>query len=184
MLKKTTIDKELMILGEPIWTSYGTFHFLSYREYIEYAEDLSVISLTLLHYYYMYRDILIKENAPRKSLIALMDMKEIKLFDFIRDPMNYNLLESYTRVFGKMLKHDTIDYSDPKVYYAMEEEDFLTIRKNILTMNLIKEEKLSPSPKVQRHFDMAKKRERETSSAPNTEAILTSLHVEIGRAHV
>lgn len=173
------ISDEELIFGEPIETIYGTIRFYSYKEYVKRLTDLSLISFSTLKFYYIIRSQLLEANAPKSDLIDLMGMKEIPLFDYVR--MNPQVLEAYARVFGELISHENINYRHLDLYYEMEEEDFLNIRSIIMKMNMLQEERMSPSPRVQDRIDRGKKlKMRENGDAPTTESILTSIFVETG----
>lgn len=180
MLKlRTEISDEELIFGEPIKTIYGTIRFYSYKEYVKRLSELSLISFSTLKFYYLFRSQLLEAKAPKSDLIELMKMKEIPLFDYVK--MNPQVLEAYATVFGELIEHENINYRHLDLYYEMEEEDFLRIRSIIMKMNMLQEEKMSPSPRVQDRIDKGKElKARENGEAPTTESILTSIFVATG----
>lgn len=192
--------EDLFIFGEPVETFYGTFKFLDYKEYNQSIIDLSIISFSMLKFYYMYRENLIEQKASKKDLVDLMGLKEVELYDFLREDyvrkkeyqQNTGIqtdayLESYMRVFNKMITNINIpDFSDPVVYFGSETkqpmslEDFYNIRNTVMRMNLVKEEQMSPSPRVQKYLDKSKAMKAKNSEPPNTTTIMTSIFLHTG----
>lgn len=200
-LRKLTPEVEdLFIFGEPLETFYGTFRFYDYREYNQRIQDLSLMSFSILKFYYMYRENLIEQKASKADLVALMDLKEVDLFDFLRDdhlrrkqyselsgmPTN-SYLDSYKRVFNDLITNDNIpSFLDDEIYFGgenrmpMEAEDFYNMREIAMRMNLVKEEQMSPSPRVQKFLDKSKAMKNKNSEAPNTTTIMTSIFLHTG----
>lgn len=200
-LRKLTPEVEdLFIFGEPLETFYGTFRFYDYKEYNQRIQDLSLMSFSTLKFYYMYRANLIEQKASQADLIALMDLKEVDLFDFLRDdhlrrkqyselsgmPTN-SYLDSYKRVFNDLITNDNIpSFLDDEIYFGsetrmpMEAEDFYNMRDIAMRMNLVKEEKMAWSPKVQDYWDKAKELKNKNSEPPNTTTIMTSIFLHTG----
>lgn len=195
--------EDLFIFGEPVETFYGTFKFLDYKEYNQSVIDLSVISFSMLKFYYMYRENLIEQKASKKDLVDLMGLKEVELYDFLREDyvrkkeyqQNTGIqtdayLESYMRVFNKMITNINIpDFNDPAVYFGSETkqpmslEDFYNIRNTVMRMNLVKEEQMSPSPRVQKYLDKSKAMKSKNSEPPNTTTIMTSIFLHTGTSY-
>lgn len=200
-LRKLTPEVEdLFIFGEPVETFYGTFRFYDYREYNQRIQDLSLMSFSILKFYYMYRENLIEQKASKADLVALMDLKEVDLFDFLRDDhlrkKQYgelsgvridSYLDSYKRVFNDLITNDNIpSFLDDEIYFGsetrmpMEAEDFYNMREIAMRMNLVKEEQMSPSPRVQKFLDKSKAMKNKNSEAPNTTTIMTSIFLHTG----
>lgn len=200
-LRKLTPEVEdLFIFGEPLETFYGTFRFYDYKEYNQRIQDLSLMSFSILKFYYMYRENLIEQKASKADLVALMDLKEVDLFDFLRDDhlrkKQYgelsgvridSYLDSYKRVFNDLITNDNIpSFLDDEIYFGsetrmpMEAEDFYNMREIAMRMNLVKEEQMSPSPRVQKFLDKSKAMKNKNSEAPNTTTIMTSIFLHTG----
>lgn len=178
-----TLDhvKDLLIFGEPIETFYGTFRFYSYKEYIENLSSLAVIKTTSLGFYYAVRSDMKKNNATLAELQELKKTQDITLFEHVKS--RPEIAQHYTKVFDDVLKSDLFDSFSYEVIVQLKEEDFLNMRNIVLNMNMLKEEKMSPSPTVQDRLDKDREFKSKNSSSPNTETMFSALFVYTGKSY-
>ena len=174
-------DEELLIFGDSIETEYGTFRFYGYHEYLKRMEYLTMMSFSMLKFYYTFRSQMKEAKASREELITLKEIRYEELFDFIRGQRE--VLFSYLTVFGELIDHPTVDYGDPEIFMNLESDDFYRMRQLILRMHLLKEERLSPSIAVQDQLDKGKKFRSAGQESPNTDAIISSIVVATGMTY-
>lgn len=178
-------EKEYFIFGKSLETPFGTIRFYSYKEYQERMKELSIISFSMLKFYYLFRSFLIEQKAPRSDRKALMSLKEMDLYDFLRTSYlqgDKGYLEAYMTVFSDLITNENdVDFTDPEVYFKyMDHEQFYELREIVMTMNLLKEEKMSPNPRVQEFLEKSKRFKNKGKVAPNTETIFSSIFIESG----
>lgn len=176
---KKMLDGQVMILGKPIETQFGQIRFYSYQEYINNIEHLTLISFSVLKFYYTYRTQLKEMGASQEELVELKKMQEIELFDFVMS--NPEVLHAYLKVINDVVTpNEAYDFSQAELISRMDINDFYTLREIIMQMNLLKEEKMSPSPRVQDQLDKGKAFRMKDKEAPNTDTILSSIFVATG----
>jgi hypothetical protein len=135
--------KEFYILGLPIQTEIGNCHFIKVKEYPDYFMDLQVISLTKNHIINKYHEL----NKDRSLDEFIEELNRVSLYEIaIGIP---DVKESYFNVFSKV-------FNDDQTLTMLTEENFDYYRKLIMEMNVLKEEKLSPNPEIQRAIDRSR----------------------------
>lgn len=173
------LSEEAMILGNPIVTPFGKIRFYNYQEYVSNIEELTMMSFSILKFYYLYRAHMKELGASQKELVELKKMQEIELFDFVL--ANKEVLAAYIKVINDLVEpNEVYDFSQAETFFKMDANDFYMLRQIILHMNLLKEEKLSPSPRVQDQLDKGKAFRAKGKDAPNTDTILSSIFVATG----
>lgn len=172
-----------LIFGQPIETYYGKARFYTYTEFLERQVELNYISMSVLGYYYAIRRELINQGASKQELIELKEMQKIELFDFIR--ITPFVLEAYKKVFHEVFElpeEEQGKYLDTDFYITMDKEDFYNMRDIVMRINLLKEEVMSPSPRVQDRFDREKERKRrEAGEGATIETVLSTLTLFTGK---
>lgn len=172
-----------LIFGQPIETYYGRARFYTYTEFLERQIELNYISTTILGFYYAIRRELIKQKATKEDLIELKKMQEVELFDFVR--ITPFILEAYKKIFHEVFElpeEEQGKYLDTDFYITMDKEDFYNMRDIVMRINLLKEEVMSPSPRVQDRFDREKERKRrEAGEGATIETVLSTLTLFTGK---
>lgn len=165
-------NKELFIFGKPIETPYGIIRFLTYEEYLMNTHDLSIISMNVLHLYYQYRNFF-EKTREKEALDALEEFKKLHLFDIVQEDTNLKL--SYINIFNIVFdKNENIDFN----LLFSDKDIFMFIRKLIMDMNILVEEKVSPNPEIQKMFDKSKRVKSIDSQKQSFVDIVTSIAVE------
>ncbi|NUJ16866.1 hypothetical protein FKN04_09695 [Bacillus glycinifermentans] len=141
-------SQELFILGIPIDTPIGKCHFLKMKDYNDYAAYLNLIKMSKNEIVYRYSQL--NKNGELNELIE--EMKKLPLFDIVNQLPNFN--EAYSEVFQKVFQNEDI-------FELIDRDNFISIRKLIIEMHCLKEEKISPNPEVQRRIEQSKRLKRQ-----------------------
>ncbi|MCF7618662.1 hypothetical protein [Bacillus sonorensis] len=139
---------ELFILGIPVDTPIGKCHFLKMKDYNDYAAYLNLIKMSKNEIVYRYSQL--NKNGELNELIE--EMKKLPLFDIVNQLPNFN--EAYSEVFQKVFQNEDI-------FKLIDRDNFISIRKLIIEMHCLKEEKISPNPEVQRRIEQSKRLKRQ-----------------------
>lgn len=139
--------RDFYILGMPIETEIGDCHFIKVKEYPDLFLDLQVLSLTKNHLISKYTELNQKEKNPiLDSLIEEMGKADLyTIANWIPD-----LQGAYIRVFSKV-------FNNEEILLSINEDNFNAIRKLIMDMNWIKEEKVNPNPEIQKAIERSKR---------------------------
>ena len=129
-------NKEFYILGLPINTSIGECQFLKVKDYPDYYMHLQYASMTKDHILLTYR----KANKSGDLNSALEAMENMTHLELVVGLEEFNKI--YAELFIKL-------FGDPDVLSKLTNENFPVIRKMILDMNCVKEEKVNPNPEIQ-----------------------------------
>ncbi|ASB89384.1 hypothetical protein OZL92_16750 [Bacillus sonorensis] len=141
-------SQELFILGIPVDTPIGKCHFLKMKDYNDYAAYLNLIKMSKNEIVYRYSQL--NKNGELNELIE--EMKKLPLFDIVNQLPNFN--EAYSEVFQKVFQNEGI-------FELIDRDNFISIRKLIIEMHCLKEEKISPNPEVQRRIEQSKRLKRQ-----------------------
>ncbi|KRT93782.1 hypothetical protein ABE068_18480 [Bacillus glycinifermentans] len=141
-------SQELFILGIPVDTPIGKCHFLKMKDYNDYAAYLNLIKMSKNEIVYRYSQL--NKNGELNELIE--EMKKLPLFDIVNQLPNFN--EAYSEVFQKVFQNEDI-------FELIDRDNFISIRKLIIEMHCLKEEKISPNPEVQRRIEQSKRLKRQ-----------------------
>lgn len=141
-------SQELFILGIPVDTPIGKCHFLKMKDYNDYAAYLNLIKMSKNEIVYRYSQL--NKNGELNELIE--EMKKLPLFDIVNQLPNFN--EAYSEVFQKVFQNEDI-------FELIDQDNFTSIRKLIIEMHCLKEEKISPNPEVQRRIEQSKRLKRQ-----------------------
>jgi hypothetical protein len=162
-IQVTLSDSEISF-KKPVETPFGLMRFLTYDEYLDLDSQLGWVGQNVLHIFYLIRKTIPKEN--KQELKKLNQIKELSLRELVLE--HTEILSAYQIILSYML--DINDYSkDSETFIPVladifsNDDSFLLMREYIMKMNLIKEEKVSPNPKLQEIFD----RDKEVNKAKN-----------------
>lgn len=171
------IQDSQYIFAKPVMTPYGIMRFLTYEEYMDNIQALSVISQNVLHLFYIFR----------KS-IPIHRKQELKEFDSFKDRdlndivyEHQDLRAAYMQILVLMLdQNEYIQTSDDLLLVLQDifenKEAFMVMRDLIMKMNLLKEEKVSPQARLQQIFENDKKlRAAKDKDAPTHMDIIASI---------
>ncbi|WP_270574313.1 hypothetical protein [Bacillus glycinifermentans] len=141
-------SQELFILGIPVDTPIGKCHFLKMKDYNDYAAYLNLLKMSKNEIVYRYSQL--NKNGELNELIE--EMKKLPLLDIVNQLPNFN--EAYSEVFQKVFQNEDI-------FELIDQDNFTSIRKLIIEMHCLKEEKISPNPEVQRRIEQSKRLKRQ-----------------------
>ncbi|MFJ7915851.1 MULTISPECIES: hypothetical protein [unclassified Lysinibacillus] len=163
-------DKNLFIFGETVNTKFGSIRFLTYREYLSHAAEINLIAQNSLHIYYNYRNQLKEAMADESSLKALMEIKEADLLEIVLSTRQ--LLNAYLKIFQLVF-----DGNEEKQYEIIFEssESFHFVRRLIMDMNVITEDKVSPNEEIQRAIERSRRFKQQSSQEQTFVDIVTSI---------
>ncbi|MCM3387332.1 hypothetical protein M3649_04185 [Ureibacillus chungkukjangi] len=143
-------NRDYFIFGEPIQTKFGAVRFLTYKEYLSYLPQLSLISMNTLHIYYHYKNEVKKPTEEEKQ--TLLEFKETPLYQIVLSTPQF--LQTYIEIFTKLITfNENVDCSE----IFANEKDFMDIRKLIMDMNVVTEEEVSPNEEIQRGFERSRR---------------------------
>lgn len=144
--------------ASPVDTPFGKMRFLTYDEYLELDAHLGWIGQNSLHVYYLLRSTIPKDdkNKFKEGLKEIKKVKEASLREIVLDFPQ--ILTAYQIVLSHMLDQNEYAQTTDSFISVLSDifstdESFLLIRSYIMKMNLIKEEKVSPNPKIQELFE-------------------------------
>lgn len=170
-------NKDFYIFGKPIETKFGKVRFLTYIEYLENLGELSIMSFNTLHYYHQYRKYFNngKHNQNEQQEIDnfLESIKKEKLYNIIIS--NEQNIEPYIKIFSLVLENK--EYIN-EIFKS--EEDFLSIRKLVLDMQMIQEEEVSENPEIQEYIDASKEQKSMNAEKQTFSDIVSSIVVGAG----
>lgn len=143
--------------AKPVETPFGTLRHLEYEEYLDLSGELGWIAQNTLHFYYMILKTIPKHHKEERK--KAKEFKNNALRDIV---LTYEQVAlAYQQILMKML--DQNDFAqDPETYAKVivdifsQDESFLLIRDYIMKMNLLREEKVSPNPRLQEIFERDK----------------------------
>jgi len=167
-----------LIFADPVMTPFGSMRFLTYREYMENQQALSIISQNVLHLYYIFR-----KSIPPHDKEALKEFKSFKERDDLHNIVfdNGELRNAYIKILYLMMdKNETINNADDMLAILTDifenKSAFLDIRDLIMRMHLLKEEKVSPNLRLQEIFERDKKiKAEQEDNSPTHMDILASI---------
>ncbi|KAA6472259.1 hypothetical protein [Bacillus swezeyi] len=155
-------SQELFILGIPVDTPIGKCHFLKMKDYNDYAAYLNLIKMSKNEIVYRYSQL--NKNGELNELIE--EMKKLPLFDIVNQLQNFN--EAYFEVFQKV-------FQNKDIFELIERDNFISIRKLIIEMHCLKEEKISPNPEVQRRIEQSKRLKRQEQELLEVHDMVSSI---------
>jgi len=171
------IKDSQFIFKHPVTSPFGLMRFLTYEEYMDNQAELSIISQNVLHLFYIFR-----KSIPvhRKQELKEFDsFKTRELHDIVYE--HPELRAAYMKIFILMLDQNEFMRSSEDALMVLQDifenkDAFLMMRDLIMKMNLLKEEKVSPQPRLQQIFENDKKIKAERDkNAPTHMDILTSI---------
>lgn len=145
-------DKDLFIFGEDVLTDIGILRFLTYREFLQNTDELQLIAQNTLHIYYQYKNQLKEVNASREELESLKEIKDIDLYEIVIGTQQ--ILNAYLKIFQLVFDRNE---KLPVEQVFSSPEKFHFIRKLIMDMNVITEEKVSPNEEIQSAIERSKR---------------------------
>lgn len=164
-----TVDRSKFITKKPVEVEYATFRFLTFEEYIDCQESLSIISLSTLNIYYNYKKV--SEKPTEEELIFLKDLKDRPLREnVLRDEL---FIYHYLNIIEKVVEFK----EGYDIEYLFETDDrFMKMRKIIMDMNLAREEKAYYNEEMQKGIDLKKKfNSGKQGQSQSPEDIITSI---------
>lgn len=171
------VDRQKFIFKKPVILEFGVVNFLAIEDYIDLQNDLGIIGMNNLHLFYAFKKLL--NTNDEVQLNELRKLKETNLYPIVTS--DESLLSSYIRVFQVV-----IEFSEGfNLQYIFEDEDrFMAVRKIVMDMNLIKEEKVFKDERLQKGEDMKKKIDSvKNKDAQTIEDIVTSVRVKSGTSY-
>ncbi|MFJ7982433.1 hypothetical protein ACIQ1D_19405 [Lysinibacillus xylanilyticus] len=163
-------DKNLFIFNEPVDTQFGSIRFLTYREYLSHSSEISLISQNTLHIYYNFKNQLKEAKADEKSIEALKELKESNLLEIVLTTRQ--LLNAYLKIFQLVFDGN----EEPQLERIFEtSENFHFVRRLVMDMNVITEEKVSPNEEIQRAIERSRRFKQQSSQEQTFVDIVTSI---------
>lgn len=129
-------NKEFYILGLPIKTAIGECQFLKVKDYPDFYMHLQIVSMSKDHILNTYHKA--NKNGELDGLIGAM--KDMPLIELIRALDEFK--KAYAELFIKL-------FGNEDILENLTNDNFPSIRKMILDMNCVKEEKINPNPEIQ-----------------------------------
>ena len=145
-------DKNLFIFGEDVLTDFGVMRFLTYREFLQNANDLQLIAQNTLHIYYHYKNQLKDARASKEEFEALKELKDIDLYEIVVSTKQ--ILNAYLKIFQLVFDRNE---NLPLEQVFSSPENFHFIRKLVMDMNVLTEEKVSPNEEIQSAIERSKR---------------------------
>lgn len=162
------IRREKFMFGEEVATSYGTVRFLKYKEYIDLQWELSIISMNVLHFYWLYmKDYNSLNDEAKKEVV---EMKDMSLYQFILKSPNF--ANAYLSVYKKVLLQ-----SENLEQIFDSEELFIGFRSLIMDMNVLNESPTSPNQEIQKYYDERRKLQQKESGDQDISDVVSSIVV-------
>lgn len=163
-------DKNLFIFGEDIQTEYGVLRFLTYREYLQNSMELQLVAQNTLHIYYHYKNQLKESRASKDEVEALKELKDVNLYEIVLSTKQ--LLNAYLKIFQLVFdKNEEAPYeqvfSKPDIFHF--------VRKLVMDMNVLTEEKVSPNEEIQSAIERSKRVKKNNSEEQSFVDIVTSI---------
>lgn len=162
------VNTSKFITKSPVETEYGTFRFLTIEEYIDYQESLSMLSLGTLNLYYSYKKVIGKPTD--EEVLFLKTLKDTPLRQVVIQDMS--LLKYYVSIIDKvMVFKENFDIE----YVFSTDEIFMEVRKIIMDMNLVKEEKAFYNEELQEGIERSKMLNSNKGEIQTPEDIITCI---------
>ena len=163
------INKTKFIIKKPVELEYGTINFLDIEQYIDYQAELGIIPMNNLHLYYAYKKLM--KTSSKEELEKLKILKDTELYKIVISD-DY-MISCYFKIFTLVTDFKE-GYSIESVFES--EERFMTLRKLIMEMNLLKEEKVFKNEELQEGHEMRKQMESiQNGESQSIEDIITSV---------
>lgn len=161
-------DKNLFIFGETIQTKLGILRFLTYREYLMLMPELSLISQNTLHIYYQYKQQIATDDTG--VIEALEALKETELLEIVLSTQS--MLNAYLKVF-RLVFDVNEEFMLEDVFSSVMNFNF--IRKLVMDMNVLTEEKVSPNEEIQKALERSRRVKQNNSEEQSFVDIVTSI---------
>lgn len=163
-----TVDRSKFITKKPVEVEYATFRFLTFEEYIDCQESLSIISLSTLNIYYNYRKVIPKPTEDEE--VFLKTLKDTPLRHIIlSDELFFNNYLEIIKLVAEFKEGYDIEY------LFENDEIFMEMRKIIMDMNLAREEKAFRNEELQEGMERGKKMNRGNEESQTAEDIITCI---------
>ena len=163
-------DKNLFIFGESVLTDFGELRFLTYREFLQNSADLQLISQNSLHIYYYYKTQLKAIGANASDIEQLKELKDADLYEIVLSTKQ--ILNAYLKIFQLVFdRNDNI----PLEQIFSKTEIFHFVRKLIMDMNVLTEEKVSPNEEIQSAIERSRRVKQNNSEEQSFVDIVTSI---------
>lgn len=150
--------RDFYILGLPIETSIGECHFIKIKDYYKFAQYLNLVRMS--------RDEIAYSLFSANQTESSKEVKKLTLFEVVTQLPLFT--EAYHKVLSKM-------FNDEGILEKVTHENFTEIRKLILDMNLLKEEKINPNPIIQKAIERSKRLKSLESSELNLTNMISSI---------
>lgn len=165
-------DKDMFIFGDDVITDYGKIRFLSYKEFLMCPNEVALIGQNVLHIYYYFLNDLNKRNAKKEELDALKEIKESNLLEIVLSTPA--LLSAYLKVFNLVFDMNSEqDVSFEKLFSDVN--IFMFVRKIVMDMNIIVEERVSPNEVIQKAFERSNRIKSRNAPKQSNGDIITSI---------
>ena len=169
-VKDNNYDKNLFIFGESVLTDFGELRFLTYREFLQNSGDLQLISQNSLHIYYYYRNQLKAVGANASDIEQLKELKDADLYEIVLSTKQ--ILNAYLKIFQLVFdRNDNIPleqiFSKPEIFHF--------IRKLVMDMNVLTEEKVSSNEEIQSAIERSRRVKQNNSEEQSFVDIVTSI---------
>ncbi|MCY8466873.1 hypothetical protein [Bacillus atrophaeus] len=136
--------KDFFFLGKPINTEIGELDFIRLKEYPDYISALNMMKMS--------KKEIIREHSKFNedgSLDALIiELKKRSLFDIVHSLLP-EFSEAYFKVLSRVVK-------DPESLQTIDKKIFNNIRKLILDMHCLTEDKIIDNAELQEFHDISK----------------------------
>lgn len=136
--------KDFFFLGKPINTEIGELDFIRLKEYPDYISALNMMKMS--------KKEIIREHSKFNedgSLDALIiELKKRSLFDIVHSLLP-EFSEAYFKVLSRVVK-------DPESLQAIDKKIFNNIRKLIMDMHCLTEDKIIDNAELQEFHDISK----------------------------
>ncbi len=172
MIKITdnSYDKNLFIFGESVETEFGEVRFLTYREFLQNSTDLQLIAQNTLHIYYHYKNQMKAVGASASEMEQLKEIKDIDLFEIVLGTQQ--ILNAYLKIFQLVFDRNE---KAPFEQIFSSSENFHFIRKLIMDMSVLTEDKVSPNEEIQSAIERSKRVKKNNSEEQSFVDIVTSI---------
>lgn len=164
-------DKNLFIFGETVQTHLGKIRFLTYREYLTIMPELSLVTQNTLHIYYQYKkQIDANKNSDNEVMEALKELKESELLEVVLSTQQ--MLNAYLKVFRLVFD---MNEDNPIEQIFSNVDNFNFIRRLVMDMNVLTEEKVSQNEEIQKAMERSKRVKQQNSEEQSFVDIVTSI---------
>lgn len=162
-------DKNIFIFGETVQTRFGLVRFLTYREFLSYTNEISLISQNTLHIYYNFKN-QIGKHADTETVDALKELKKSELLEIVLSTQQ--LLNAYLKIF-QLVFDGNEDMQLTQLFDS--NENFHFIRSLIMDMNVVTEDKVSENEEIQRAIERSRRVKQQDSQEQTFVDIVTSI---------